>query len=183
MLTLAQFTLGSLPFFQMKIEKFPAWVHNELDRGTMQCVRRKHEGIKGTHLMNQKTLIRPKRLGRVNLKATKKMNWALLAKLAWRVLNSDGEVWCEVLKSKYNVGEEDDAHFKEKHRSSKIWKGMVWGRGSCSSKTRGERLIMAAIFFFGGMSGWILHHCAQGRIEWWGNACWSTRFLSFWKMG
>lgn len=48
----------------------------------------------------------------MNLKSAKEMNWALLAKLAWILLTNEGEVWAEVMKAKYRVRLQDEAHFK-----------------------------------------------------------------------
>lgn len=61
----------------------------------------------GGHLLNWDTLTKPKRLGGANLKPARDMNCAMLAKLAWRVLNCSGLVW-----SKHGVKEEDVAYLK-----------------------------------------------------------------------
>lgn len=53
--------------------------------------------------MKWETLIKPKELRGANLKSAKEMNWALLPKLAWRLLTCEGEVWAENMKSKYGV--------------------------------------------------------------------------------
>lgn len=55
------------------------------------------------------------------------MNMAPLAKLGWQVLSCPEEIWCKVFRSKYRVRDEDGAHFKDKQRSSHVWKGVVWG--------------------------------------------------------
>lgn len=129
-LTLAQSVLGSLPIFQMQIGRLSAWVYSTLDKATRSCVWGSHKGRRGIHLLSWDMLIRPKGLGGENIKETRNMNWSLLAKRTWRVFNSEGELWCEVLESKYNVEEHDDAHFMEKQRSTQIWKGLVLGRGA-----------------------------------------------------
>lgn len=65
-------------------------------------------------------LTKPKKFGGANLKSARDMNWSLFAKMAWWVLTKKGEVWCDVLKVKYGVQEDDDAHFKGKSRESRI---------------------------------------------------------------
>lgn len=127
-LTLAQTVLGSIPIFQMQIERLPKWVCMELDKAVRSCVWVKHDGERGMHLIRWETIIKPKRLGGANLRSAEKMNWAMLAKLAWRLLKSSGETWAEVLKAKYSVAADDGACFKSKQRSSHVWKGIVWGR-------------------------------------------------------
>lgn len=132
-LTLAQAVLNSLPFFQMQFEKLSTWLHKELDKVTRKCVWGNTEVAKGIHLINWETLTRTKRLGGANLKAAKLMNWALLAKLAWRVLTSRGELWCEILRSKYGMDEETG-------HNSRIGAGLPkygkesFGEWSCSEK-------------------------------------------------
>lgn len=51
--------------------------------------------------MKWETVIKPKELGWVNLKLAKEMNWVLLAKVVSRLLTSEGEVWAEITKEKY----------------------------------------------------------------------------------
>lgn len=79
------------------------------------------------HLIRWDMLTKRKRDGGVNLKPAREMNWAMLAKMAWRVLTSRGEVWSEVLKAKYGVKESEGAYFKERHGESFVWKGVVRG--------------------------------------------------------
>lgn len=102
-------------------------MHNELDRATRSCVWAKHNGTKGVHLINWDTLDKAEEVGGASLKVAKSMNWALLAKLAWRMWSSEGELWSQVLKAKYGVVAADGAHLRSKERSSRVWKAI----GSC----------------------------------------------------
>lgn len=106
----------------MQIEKLPTWVLNELDKVTRRCVWGKKDGARGVHLINWETMIMPKLMGGANIKMAQRMNWELLAKLAWRMLHSKGALWSELLKSKYGVLENDGAHLKFKSRSSQVWR-------------------------------------------------------------
>lgn len=72
-------------------------------------------------------LTKPKRMGGAGIKLAQRMDGALLAKLAWRVLTSEGELWCETLRAKYGVELNDGARFRPKQRSSQVWKAVVWG--------------------------------------------------------
>lgn len=65
-----------------------------------RCVWGSSDGRKGLHLLSWETMCKPKRSGGDNLKPSKEMNWAILAKLAWGVLSSEGEAWRDVLRSK-----------------------------------------------------------------------------------
>lgn len=126
-LTLAQTVLGSIPIFQMQFERLPNWVHRELHKAVRSCVWAKHGGGRGMHLTRWETLTTPKSLGGANLKVAETMNWALLAKQAWRLMNCSRENLVEVLKAKYGYSADDSAFFKNKQRSSQKWKGITWG--------------------------------------------------------
>lgn len=92
--------LGSIPIFNMQMERLLIWVHKELDKAARRCVWGKNDGSRGIHNLEWEELTKPKRLGGVGIKVSQRMNWALLAKLAWRVLNGDGDLWCDLLKAK-----------------------------------------------------------------------------------
>lgn len=126
-LTLAQSMLGSLRIFPMQFERFPAWVHNKLDKTTSCCVWGKQEGARGVHVLSWEMLTLPKHLGGANIRRAQKMSWARLAKLAWRLMHCEGDLWHEVLKPKYGLLMRDGAHFKLKQGSSQVWRDISWG--------------------------------------------------------
>lgn len=61
---------------------------------------------------------------------------ALLAKLAWRVLNPGDATWCKVIRSKYGIIDDGPLLFNQKQRASIIWKGLV---GGCRSVNDGKQ--------------------------------------------
>lgn len=126
-LTLVQSVISSIPMFHMQLEKLPSRMHKDLDNVDRRCVWSKKDGNRGTHLLNWGTLIKTKKLGGANLGSAKAMNMALLAKFGWWVLICPGKLWCKVIRSKYGVHEEDKAHWKDRQRSSHIWKGDTLG--------------------------------------------------------
>lgn len=71
-------------------------------------------------------MLKPKDKGGASIKSAREMNWALLVKLSWRIMNGVGEIWSEVMRAKYGVKEDDGAHFRERERVSQIWRGAVW---------------------------------------------------------
>lgn len=131
------------------MEKLLAWVHNELDRGI--------------HALSWEVLTKPKRVGGANNKVAKRMNWAILAKLAWRVLNSQEEKWCETLKSKYGVGEKDGGHFRLTQRSSQVWRGLIWGEALLRQGLKWKYTIDNA-HTFGKMYGWARSAYARRKM-------------------
>lgn len=73
-LTLAQSVLGSLPVFQMQMEKLPNWVHNEIDKATRRCIWGKNDGGRGVYLLSWETMTKPKQLEGASHKVAKLMN-------------------------------------------------------------------------------------------------------------
>lgn len=126
-LTLAKSVLASLPIFQMQLEKLPAWVHKNLDKAVRSCIWGGYDGKRGVHLLSWEVLTKAKVDGGANIRRAKEMNWALLAKLAWRTLKCTDQTWRQVIAAKYKVNYADGAHFRGKHCASQVWKGIVWG--------------------------------------------------------
>lgn len=124
-LTLAQSVLTWLPIFQMQLERLPSWVH--WDKAVRSCVWRGYGGKRRVHLLKWETLIKPKEFRGANLMLAREMDWALFAKLAWRIMTCEGKVWRDVMKAKYGIRDGDGAHFGGRHRASQIWRGVVWG--------------------------------------------------------
>lgn len=73
--------VGSVPIFNMQIERLPGWVLKELDKSTRRCVWGNVEGKRGIHLLDWRTLCRPKELGDADLKSTVDMNQKLVRSL------------------------------------------------------------------------------------------------------
>lgn len=61
------------------------------------------------------------------MKSSREMNWAVMVKMAWRLLKNRGEIWGEVIRAKYGIKDTNGAYFKSRKRASHIWKGVVWG--------------------------------------------------------
>ena len=55
------------------------------------------------------------------------LNIAFMAKLGWRFLSTENDLWARVLQAKYMKGEMDLAKIKMKPSSSIVWRGIVEG--------------------------------------------------------
>lgn len=67
-ITLAQPVLNSIPIFHMRLEKLPTWLHKELDKAVRKCVWGSTNNSKRMHPIKWDSLIKPKRLGGLNLR-------------------------------------------------------------------------------------------------------------------
>lgn len=92
-ITLAKFVLNSIPIFIMQLEKYLANIHKEIDKMVRRCVWGKMIDQRRIHPISWDSLCKPKELDGVCLRKAAWMNRALVAKLAWRVLNED-DVLC-----------------------------------------------------------------------------------------
>lgn len=112
--------------------------------------------------MDWETLYRPKGLGGANLKSAREMNCAMMEKLAWRVLNHSGDVWSGVLWAKYGVMEDDGVQFRDKYRSSQIWKRVLWGAELMRRGLRWEVRNRKSVAF--GRDVWLEQHPLSERL-------------------
>lgn len=78
------------------------------------------------HLISWDALCRPEGCRGVRLKRAADMNRALLAKLAWRLLNDEDAVWCQMVRAKYGVSFDAPLTLSYKVRASIIWRGIEW---------------------------------------------------------
>lgn len=78
-------------------------------------------------------LIKPMRLGGLNLKSAKFMTQAFLAKLGWRILTCTNYSWCKVLRAKYEILDEDGAHLGGNNEARKSGEGPL-GDLSCYAR-------------------------------------------------
>lgn len=69
-------------------------------------------------------LCKSKNEGGAGLRRATDMNKALLAKLAWRILNGEEETWCKVMRCKYGVTDNHPDHEAQT-------KGVQCLEGSC----------------------------------------------------
>lgn len=78
--------------------------------------------------MAWKRICLPKRDGGLGIRSAGKMNKALLAKIAWRILKEDKSLWARVLRSKYKVGSiQDTSWTKVKSSWSSTWRSVNLG--------------------------------------------------------
>lgn len=92
----------SLQFFL----KVSAWrqtkgICMEIEKICRRFIWGMKEGRGKTHLLNWRTLCRPKVEGGLGLRRMQDMNKAFTMKLAWGILNNNSSLWVEFLKAKY----------------------------------------------------------------------------------
>lgn len=79
------------------------------------------------HSISWNNLCKPKSFGGLGMRKSYEMSRALLAKLEWWVLTHGEANWCKLVRMKYDTRRDGCFQFVEKQRSSRIWKGIIWG--------------------------------------------------------
>lgn len=68
-------------------------------------------------------MTKDKKSGVLELRKLNKMNTACSLKLVGKLVNKDNTLWCNVLRSKYNVSNMVD--YNSKLTDSKLWKDII----------------------------------------------------------
>lgn len=118
-ITLTRSALSSIPVYSMSTLALPSSVCNGIDkicRGFLWGSSNLHKRI---HKVAWKEVIKPKKLGGLGVKSMKDLNSALIAKLCWRFMRKDGDIWVSVLTNKYM-----NSALGASNGASVIWKGI-----------------------------------------------------------
>lgn len=119
---LANSVLAALPTYNMQICWFPQHVCDFLDK-TGRSFIWKGTGERGMHMVNWRTVTRPKKYGGLGVRKSKEQNVALLGKLIWDIMHPNNKLWAQVLKALYIPRE----HILSvtKRRGSPIWSSII----------------------------------------------------------
>lgn len=71
-------------------------------------------------------LCRPKELGGYGPRRAEGMNKAMLAKLAWRLIMRQNELWTRIISKKYGMSEDGPVVFRKKQEAFAVWRGLKW---------------------------------------------------------
>ena len=104
-ITLTKSVLTSIPVHTMSTISLPISTLNQLDKIARGFIWGSSEGNRKQHLVSWDVICKPKREGGLGIRLAKEMNIALLAKLGWRLLNTEDALWVKILRKKFKVGE------------------------------------------------------------------------------
>lgn len=104
-ITLTKFVLSSIPVHTMSTIALPTSTLDQIDKIARYFIWGSSEGNRKQHLVAWESVCKPKREGGLGVRSAKEMNLALLAKLGWRLLNSQDGLWVKILRNKFRVGD------------------------------------------------------------------------------
>ncbi|KAG7591719.1 Ribonuclease H-like superfamily [Arabidopsis thaliana x Arabidopsis arenosa] len=127
-LTLTKAVLSSIPIHSMSTIALPKAILDGLDRISRGFLWGTTTEKRKQHMLSWKKVCRTKKEGGLGIKLARVMNKALVAKVAWRLLNDKTSLWARVLQSKYKVKEVQDPSWTVvKGTWSSTWRSIILG--------------------------------------------------------
>lgn len=127
-ITLTKSVLASIPVHTMSTIALPVATLDQLDKIARSFIWGSNEGSRKQHLLSWEKICRPKCEGGLGIRLAKEMNIALLAKLGWRLLNTQDGLWVKILRKKFHVGEIDDPLWLQTRGTwSPTWRSVMMG--------------------------------------------------------
>ncbi|XVF22870.1 hypothetical protein REPUB_Repub12eG0208500 [Reevesia pubescens] len=122
--TLVQSVFSTIATYTMQSSRLPVSVSNAVDRLNRNFLWGGDENHKKISLVKWDQVCQPKRTGGFGLRQTSLMNTALLAKLGWKLMTGNYDLWAQVLHSKY-LKDTDFIKAAKKPGSSYTWRSIL----------------------------------------------------------
>lgn len=122
--TLIQASSVPVPFYQMQVANIPSSICSEIDKLHRKFLWGSTDSQRKIHLVNWDTVCKPKAWGGLGIKPMGSMNQVLLAKLGWRVLKEQDQMWANIMLSKY-LDNYIHSKFYPKQQCSQTWRGIT----------------------------------------------------------
>jgi hypothetical protein len=125
-LTLAKSVMEQVPIYPMMSARIPKSCLDDIQRMQRNFIWGDTDQKKHYHVVGWDKVTVPKWLGELGVSKLEVMNTACLMKLSWNYHGGTEELWCKVLKGKY---EDSRMHIHEQQEvrgtDSSFWKNMV----------------------------------------------------------
>jgi len=117
--TLAKSVIEAIPIYPMMAAKMQKSCLEEIDKIERAFIWGDTDHVRKVHAVRWEVVTRPEDVGGLGLrKLLTVMNQACLLKLAWGLYNGKNDLWCKVLKGKYDCGHQLDNNVVVKPRNS-----------------------------------------------------------------
>ncbi|MCH81151.1 putative non-LTR retroelement reverse transcriptase, partial [Trifolium medium] len=122
--TLAKSVIEAIPIYPMMTNRIPKTCLEEIQKLQRKFIWGDTDERRKYHDVNWKIVTKPKCMGGLGLRRLETMNQACLAKVGWKLYTGADDMWCEVLRGKYNCH-----NFKDEGVScasaSSLWKNII----------------------------------------------------------
>ncbi|XVF16288.1 hypothetical protein REPUB_Repub10bG0018300 [Reevesia pubescens] len=126
-ITLIKSVMSALPCYLMQTTFLPEFVTSELDKLIRTFLWGGTSESRKLHLINWDKICLPKDQGGLGLRKSRSVNLSFLAKLGWKILQDNDNLWIEVMKMKY-LRKQDFLTVTIKGADSYTWKSIIKGR-------------------------------------------------------
>lgn len=110
---LVQSVTSTIPLYAMQTSLLPMEITNQLELANRKFFWGDFGDTKKLHTIAWRQVCKPKEAGGTGIKRLRQMNLALLAKLAWKLIQGDSSLWVRVLLAKYGNIWSTRAHRKD----------------------------------------------------------------------
>lgn len=122
--TLIRSVLNSLPIYYMQTALLPIKVCDDLDKIARDFLWGSCGNRRRPSLVARDKVCTPSQFGGLGFKSTRRMNEALIMKLGWELMTRRDKLWVNVLRHKYNCGNNTIPNVAKRNMESNIWRGI-----------------------------------------------------------
>jgi hypothetical protein len=122
--TLAKSVMEAIPIYPMMTNCIPEGCLEEIQRLQRNFIWGDTDDVRKYHAVGWEVVTTPKCYGGLGLRRLDEMNKACILKLGWKLKIGTSDLWCEVLRGKYNFHSFSNDTVVKKTDSS-LWKHIV----------------------------------------------------------
>lgn len=127
-ITLTKSVLNTIPVYYMQTNFLPSSTCEEIDKISRDFIWGFSDEGKGSHLIAWDRICRPKNEGGLGIRKARLMNYSLLMKIGWGLINKKDSLWACTLRSKYGSGMDGIPKIGRRNNNSNLWLGIckIW---------------------------------------------------------
>jgi hypothetical protein len=122
--TLAKSVIEAVPIYPMMSTLIPKACLEEIQKMQRNFIWGDTAQKKRFHAVGWETITAPKWMGGLGMRDLAVMNTACLGKLGWKLKSDSKDLWCNVLRNKYNRGNVQP-EFDTRASDSSLWKALI----------------------------------------------------------
>jgi ribonuclease HI len=123
-ITLAKSVMEAIPIYPMMTNCIPKGCLEEIQRLQRNFIWGDINGARKYHAVGWEVVTTPKCYGGLGLRRLDEMNQACILKLGWKLKTGARDLWCEVLRGKYNCHDLSN-NTVVKNSDSSLWKNLI----------------------------------------------------------
>lgn len=123
-LTLAKSVIEAIPLYPMMTNRLPRACIDKIQKFQRRFVWGDTEDNRKLCASSCDTITLSKPLGGSGLRDLNVLNQVCLMKLGWNMLNHSNDLWCQVLRRKYNI-QDNTKSLNSQSTDSSLWRDVV----------------------------------------------------------